>query len=67
VDVDRSGAAPVAVSPLAGLVTVDSREDPRVQVADLLAGIVRTFPDDGPGEETLERLVSPHSLRDTER
>jgi hypothetical protein len=29
------------VSPLAGLVTVDSRDDPRVQVADLLAGIAR--------------------------
>ena len=26
------------VSPLAGLVMVDSRDDPRVQVADLLAG-----------------------------
>jgi hypothetical protein len=31
------------VSPLAGLVTVDSRDDPRVQVADLLAGIARRF------------------------
>ena len=29
------------VSPLAGLVTVDSRDDPRVQVADLLAGLAR--------------------------
>ena len=28
-------------SPLAGLVTVDSRDDPRVQVADLLAGVAR--------------------------
>ena len=30
-----------AISPLAGLVTVDSRDDPRVQVADLLAGLAR--------------------------
>ena len=29
------------VSPLVGLVTVDSRDDPRVQVADLLAGLAR--------------------------
>lgn len=33
------------VSPLAGLVTVDSRDDPRVQVADLLAGAARRSPD----------------------
>ncbi|MFC4110582.1 hypothetical protein [Micromonospora zhanjiangensis] len=38
-------------SPLAGLVMVDSRDDPRVQVADLLAGLARRLPgtvDDGP-------------------
>ncbi|MBM2620216.1 DUF3800 domain-containing protein [Actinoplanes sp. LDG1-06] len=29
------------VSPLAGLVMADSRDDPRVQVADLLAGVAR--------------------------
>jgi len=49
-------------SPLAGLVTVDSRDDPRVQVADLLAGVVRRWPglgDDGP----LRPLMSPTSLR----
>jgi len=37
-------------SPLAGLVMVDSRDDPRVQVADLLAGVARRLPgivDDG--------------------
>jgi hypothetical protein len=47
------------VSPLAGLVMVDSRDDPRVQAADLLAGIARRLPEtiDGP-------LVSPTSLRD---
>ncbi|AGZ41325.1 hypothetical protein [Actinoplanes friuliensis] len=32
------------VSPLAGLVSVDSRDDPRVQVADLLAGVARRLP-----------------------
>lgn len=36
-----AGALPAGVSPLAGLVMVDSRDDPRVQVADLLAGVAR--------------------------
>ncbi len=52
-------------SPLAGLVMVDSRDDPRVQVADLLAGVARRLPgnvDDGP----LQPFVSPTSLRDPE-
>jgi hypothetical protein len=56
----------VGVSPLAGLVTVDSRDDPRVQVADLLAGVARRWPepvDDGP----LQPFVSPTSLRDPRR
>ncbi|MFI7218009.1 hypothetical protein [Micromonospora maritima] len=35
---------PVEESPLAGLVTTDSRDDPRVQVADLLAGVARRMP-----------------------
>ena len=51
------------LSPLAGLVMVDSRDDPRVQVADLLAGVARRLPgivDDGP----LQPLLSPTSLRD---
>ena len=39
--------ADVVVSPLAGLVMVDSRDDPRVQVADLLAGLARRSPTDG--------------------
>jgi hypothetical protein len=54
------------VSPLAGLVTVDSRDDPRVQVADLLAGAARRLPatvGDGP----LQPFLSPNSLRDPER
>ncbi|MEU8423538.1 hypothetical protein AB0C15_21950 [Micromonospora sp. NPDC048835] len=42
---DRAGALPNGVSPLAGLVMVDSRDDPRVQVADLLAGVARRMPD----------------------
>ena len=57
------GAPPARVSPLAGLVTVDSRDDPRVQVADLLAGVARRSPnigDDGP----LQPFLSPTSLHD---
>jgi hypothetical protein len=54
------------VSPLAGLVMVDSRDDPRVQVADILAGVARRLPGsvvDGP----LQPFLSPTSLRDPER
>ncbi|MFI6784913.1 hypothetical protein [Micromonospora sp. NPDC050276] len=43
-DANRTGALPRGVSPLAGLVVVDSRDDPRVQVADLLAGVARRMP-----------------------
>jgi hypothetical protein len=51
------------VSPLAGLVTVDSRDDPRVQVADLLAGVARRLP--GTGDDgALRPFLSPTSLRD---
>jgi hypothetical protein len=49
-------------SPLAGLVMADSRDDPRVQVADLLAGAARRRPDlldDGP----LRPFLCPASLR----
>lgn len=56
-------AYPDGLSPLAGLVAVDSRDDPRVQVADLLAGMARRLQgglDDGP----LRPFVSPLSLRD---
>ncbi|MFJ6198078.1 hypothetical protein [Micromonospora sp. NPDC092111] len=62
-DVDLAGALPYGVSPLAGLVMVDSRDDPRVQVADLLAGVARRLPgivDDA----LLGPLLSPTSLRD---
>jgi hypothetical protein len=57
---------PARLSPLAGLVTVDSRDDPRVQVADLLAGVTRRSPwtvDSGP----LRPFLSPTSLRDPRR
>jgi hypothetical protein len=62
---DTHGAAtPTArLSPLAGLVTVDSRDDPRVQVADLLAGVARRSPNMG-DFGLLEPLLSPTSLRD---
>ena len=52
-------------SALVGLVMVDSRDAPRVQVADLLAGVARRLPGivDGP----LKPLLSPTSLRDPER
>ncbi|MFC4150165.1 DUF3800 domain-containing protein [Micromonospora mangrovi] len=52
---DRSGGLPAGVSPLAGLVMVDSRDDPRVQVADLLAGVARRLP--GIVDDT---LLPPH-------
>jgi hypothetical protein len=58
-----AGALPAGVSPLAGLVMVDSRDDPRVQVADLLAGVARRLPaiiNDTP----LQPLLSSTSLRD---
>ena len=68
------GAAPAAfvgggaprVSPLAGLVTVDSRDDPRVQVADLLAGVARRLTGTA-GDGPLQPFLSPTSLRDPER
>ncbi|MBO0846002.1 MAG: hypothetical protein J2P22_11375 [Nocardioides sp.] len=53
------------VSPLAGLVTVDSRDDPRIQVADLLAGVARQERNDG-DDSLLRPFVSPTSLHDRE-
>jgi hypothetical protein len=58
-------ASPVTLSPLAGLVTVDSRDDPRVQVADLLAGLARRSTENGYGG-LLQPFLSPTSLRDPE-
>ncbi|MFC0032429.1 hypothetical protein ACFFMM_23190 [Micromonospora chaiyaphumensis] len=64
-DADQAGALPAGTSPLAGLVMVDSRDDPRVQVADLLAGVARRSP--GIVEDALlQPLLSPTSLRDPE-
>jgi hypothetical protein len=57
---------PGGMSPLAGLVTVDSRHDLRVQVADILAGIARTSLGIG-DDNLLQPFVSPTSLRDPER
>ena len=54
-------AAGAPVSPLAGLVMADSRDDPRVQVADLLAGVARRLPDAG---GPLGPYLSPTSLVD---
>jgi hypothetical protein len=51
-------------SSLAGLVTVDSRDDPRVQVADLVAGVARRSAETGDHDGPLGRFVSPTSLWD---
>ncbi|HSE08837.1 MAG TPA: DUF3800 domain-containing protein [Nocardioidaceae bacterium] len=64
-DAHETGAPPAAVSPLAGLVTVDSRHDARVQVADLLAGVARRSPSIG-DRGLLQPFLSPTSLRDPE-
>jgi hypothetical protein len=52
-------------SPLLGLVTVDSRDDPRVQVADLLAGMARRS-SHAPAAP-LQPFLSPTSLCDPTR
>ena len=62
-EADETGSLPAGISPLAGLVMVDSRNDPRVQVADLIAGMARRLPeivDDGPPQP----FLSVTSLRD---
>jgi hypothetical protein len=41
----EASAASARTSPLAGLLMADSRDDPRVQVADLLAGLARRLPE----------------------
>lgn len=52
-----------AVSPLVGLVMADSRDDPRVQVADLLAGAARRLPD-VTRDPRFQPLLSATSLLD---
>jgi hypothetical protein len=59
----EAGASAAMVSPLAGLVMVDSRDDPRVQVADLLAGMARRFSETA-YDGLLQPFLSPTSLRD---
>jgi hypothetical protein len=54
----RDALAVDGVSPLAGLTMVDSRDDPRVQLADLLAGVARRSPE----SDGLRPLISPTSL-----
>jgi hypothetical protein len=54
------------VSPLAGLVPVDSRDDPRVQVADLLAGVARRSPNIS-DDALLRPFLSATSLHDPAR
>jgi hypothetical protein len=57
----ETGSASAGISPLAGLLMVDSRDDPQVQAADLLARMARRLPevvDDGP----LQAFISPTSL-----
>lgn len=57
---DRAGRLPSGVSPLAGLTMVDSRDDPRVQIADLLAGAARRSP-----EVVNDVLVTPIAGHDS--
>jgi hypothetical protein len=61
----RALAGPDGASPLAGLVTVDSRDDPRVQVADVLAGMARR----GLVTDALveAQLVPPEAVRQREQ
>ncbi|MEV4709444.1 hypothetical protein [Actinoplanes sp. NPDC049316] len=54
---------PAGRSPLAGLVMVDSRDDHRVQVADLLAGVARRS-SGPPAGALLAPLLTATSLRD---
>jgi hypothetical protein len=64
-DAREAGPPSARVSPLAGLVTVDSRDDPRVQVADILAGVARRLPNTA--SDPLQPFLSPTSLRDLGR
>jgi hypothetical protein len=60
-------AAPLphpGTSPLVGLIMVDSRDDPRVQVADLLAGVARRSPPTTAEADPLRPFLSPTSLRE---
>ena len=65
-DAHDAAAPPAWRSPLGGLVTVDSRDDPRVQVADLLAGVARRLANIG-DDRLLQPFLSATSLRDPVR
>ncbi len=65
-DARAAGTPPARESPLAGLVAVDSRDDPRVQVADLLAGVARRSANVG-DDDLLQPFLSATSLRDPGR
>ena len=65
-DAGEAWTIPARLSPLAGLVAVDSRDDPRIQVADLLAGVARRSPDRS-DDGLLGPFLSPTSLRDPDR
>jgi hypothetical protein len=58
----QTGSAPMQISPLVGLLMVDSRDDPRVQVADLLAGMARRL--EAVDGSPLQPFVSVSSLQD---
>ena len=66
-------AGGAAASPLLGLLLVDSRDYPRVQLADLLAGVARQWPatvDDGPLRPLLSQVgedQAVHAAGDLQR
>ena len=62
-DAGQTGSSPAGTSPLTGLVMVDSRDDPRVQAADLLAGVPRRLPEIIE-DRRFQPFLSPTSLRD---
>ena len=57
---DGTGPSLAGASRLAGLVMADSRDDPRVQIADLLAGIARRLADKGNDSALGPLLSQPH-------
>jgi hypothetical protein len=60
---EQTGSPPIRDSPLAGLLMVDSRDDARVQVADLFAGMALRLPEIV-DDSLLQPLISVTSLRD---
>jgi len=63
---ERQGRLHLELRPLRGFRMVDSREDPRVQVADLLAGVARHLATQelhGRGDPALTALLRPYVAR----